>query len=140
MRSAGYCFNCGEQIKKRLKRLLAAPLCADCARYDRRFRFLRLASVILSAAIIFLAGRLTARREPPQFIGAPVDTGSLTGRPATEGPVAKAGDTKTARAADATCGAPTKSGRPCQRKVKDTGYCWQHRDRFGPKKDSTPAR
>lgn len=25
------------------------------------------------------------------------------------------------------CGAPTKSGKPCQRKVKDGGYCWQHR-------------
>lgn len=26
------------------------------------------------------------------------------------------------------CGAPTKSGHPCRRKVKGTtGYCWQHR-------------
>nr|AUN37137.1 hypothetical protein [uncultured bacterium] len=28
------------------------------------------------------------------------------------------------------CGAPTASGRPCQRKVHGGGYCWQHKDKF----------
>jgi hypothetical protein len=31
------------------------------------------------------------------------------------------------------CGAPTKSGKPCQRKVKDGGYCWQHKYLSNPK-------
>jgi hypothetical protein len=31
------------------------------------------------------------------------------------------------------CGAPTKSGKPCQRKVKGGGYCYQHRDKYGSK-------
>jgi hypothetical protein len=35
------------------------------------------------------------------------------------------------------CGAPTKSGKPCQRKVKDGGYCWQHKYLAEPK--SSPA-
>jgi hypothetical protein len=26
------------------------------------------------------------------------------------------------------CGAPTRSGKPCQRRVKGGGRCWQHRD------------
>lgn len=28
------------------------------------------------------------------------------------------------------CGAPTASGRLCQRKVRGGGYCWQHKDKF----------
>ncbi|HKG98652.1 MAG TPA: hypothetical protein VKA97_12595, partial [Pyrinomonadaceae bacterium] len=35
-------------------------------------------------------------------------------------------------AVEMVCGAPTKSGRPCRRKVKGGGYCWQHRDKFKP--------
>jgi hypothetical protein len=27
------------------------------------------------------------------------------------------------------CGAPTRSGRPCSRRVKGGGFCWQHRDK-----------
>lgn len=27
------------------------------------------------------------------------------------------------------CGAPTKKGTPCSRRVKTPGYCWQHRDK-----------
>jgi hypothetical protein len=27
------------------------------------------------------------------------------------------------------CGAPTKKGTPCSRKVKTRGFCWQHRKR-----------
>jgi hypothetical protein len=38
------------------------------------------------------------------------------------------------------CGAPTKSGRPCRRKVKDGGYCWQHRDKSGVKSQHPNGR
>ncbi|MBI3949393.1 MAG: hypothetical protein HY314_02935 [Acidobacteria bacterium] len=27
------------------------------------------------------------------------------------------------------CGAPTKSGKPCRRRVRGGGRCWQHRDK-----------
>ncbi|HWO00750.1 MAG TPA: DUF5763 domain-containing protein [Blastocatellia bacterium] len=38
------------------------------------------------------------------------------------------------------CGALTKSGRPCQRRVKDGGYCWQHRDKSGSHKPTLNGR
>jgi hypothetical protein len=35
---------------------------------------------------------------------------------------------KSTESAAYTCGAPTKKGTPCSRKVKVKGYCWQHRE------------
>ncbi len=35
---------------------------------------------------------------------------------------------KSTEAATYVCGAPTKKGTPCSRKVKVKGYCWQHRE------------
>lgn len=35
---------------------------------------------------------------------------------------------KSTEAAVYTCGAPTKKGTPCSRKVKTKGFCWQHRE------------
>jgi len=145
MRTAGYCPHCGDQVKRSSSRYFFASLCSDCARLDRRSRYLRLASVALCAWIVFAAGRLTAPHKSPQFLGTAVDLNSVANLPPARdvaagqaiGPGAiPASD----RATDHVCGAPTRSGRPCQRKVKGGGYCWQHRDKPGPKKDAPPAR
>jgi hypothetical protein len=141
MRAASYCSKCGQQIKAgRSSRLFFAPVCRECAgSYNHA---LAVASVILAAAIIFAAGRLTAPRQPLKFVGTPVDLSTVGNRPVNRNAVALAAGEAGAqgRATEAVCGAPTRSGRPCRRKVKDGGYCWQHRDKSGAKKGAAPAR
>jgi hypothetical protein len=99
-----------------------------------------LIAVPLSCAVIgFAVGRYTSPRETFYLIGTPVDLtvtrntpltdnvihqpygdGSTLSRPEPDGP--------SAITAHATCGARTKAGKPCRRKVKNGGVCWQHRD------------
>jgi len=93
---------------------------------------------MVCVVIGFALGRQTSVHAPFYFIGTPVDLtrnlvlpdarnnldlssrGSageappeqLVTSPSTAGPI---------------CGARTKSGKPCKRKVKGGGYCWQHR-------------
>lgn len=136
-----FCSECGEQIKARRASLLPfGPLCSECAPGYRRARLALVASVILCAAIIFAIARLTAPREPLYFIGTPLDLNSRRDTattnqnvivPSVENNVAQREQSPVSSSAvETTCGAPTKSGRPCKRKVKGGGYCWQHRDKF----------
>jgi hypothetical protein len=134
MRTARFCSVCGEQIK--LRRGTFWPTRSFCARCSPRFRQARLLLVTLltlSAAGGFLLGRHVTRRETFYFIGTPVDTQTTSGprsEDARDSNSTAAEGRQPAAPADeplAVCGARTKSGRPCQRKVRGGGYCWQHR-------------
>ncbi|HXG94069.1 MAG TPA: hypothetical protein VNN73_17130 [Blastocatellia bacterium] len=145
MRASRFCSDCGEQIKaKRAQSLLPRSYCVDCAPAHRRARIALIAAILLCGALIFALGRITAPRERLYFIGTPVDLNATVSQASSNHNEVAAtvtdGDGQTPREqkaasniAEGICGAPTKSGRPCQRKVKGGGYCWQHRDKFTPK-------
>jgi len=142
MHAAGFCSQCGEKINLKRRLLPARAYCAQCAPRFRITRFLIAALLLICAVVGFLAGWYIKPREPFYFIGTPVDLAA--NRASVEpGDARSAGtsnveatgtqDQKSVDNVESLCGAPTKSGRPCRRKVRGGGYCYQHRDRLPPK-------
>jgi hypothetical protein len=94
-------------------------------------------------AICFTLGRLTTRREPFYFIGTPLnlkpgsaqaseDSAQPATQPLPDEQVASPRRDETTQTESALCGAPTKSGGACRRRVRGGGYCFQHRDKPRP--------
>ena len=144
MRTANFCSNCGEQLKaNRASVFRARSYCSRCA---PRFRLSRLVVIVSLAGCLIIGyafGRYNTPRQPFYLLGTPIDPiANSNQRRETS---AQANTNKSlapdnlppASSTDVAvklCGAPTKSGRPCKRKVVGGGYCWQHRDKYGPKK------
>jgi len=133
MKAARFCSECGDRLK--VKRPALLPLRAFCPRCSPRFRTIRLvfAAALVLATIAFAVSRFGARRELFHSIGTPLEP-IANGSPSTSAtPVesARPGEhaLKTTDSVVGICGAPTRSGKPCQRKVRGGGYCWQHRDK-----------
>jgi len=135
MRSPRFCSECGEKLLTRHKRgLRARAFCKECAPPVWRSRFGSVAALAILIALSFAAGRYTGSREPFYFIGTPVDLAPAPDRlaendslPPTAQPPGEPAETATA-----LCGAATKSGAPCRRRVRGGGYCFQHRDKVKP--------
>ena len=134
---ARFCSQCGERIK--LRRTSVLPFCSFCPKCLPRvwrFRLMLIAIPALCAAIGFTLGHYTSPREPFYFLGTPVDLSATRVAPAAGNNgdhLSRGSDTLIAPgAAETICGARTRSGKPCQRKVKGGGYCWQHRNRQAP--------
>jgi hypothetical protein len=70
------------------------------------------------ALVIFgmLIGRMSKRESPPIVIQRTIDSA---------GPGASA--TPVIEEKVYTCGARTRKGKPCSRRVKEPGRCWQHK-------------
>ena len=128
MRSPRFCSECGEKLLARHKRRLRArAFCKQCAPPAWRARFGSIAALAFLIAVSFAAGRYTVSREPFYFIGTPVDLAAAPARLAENNSPPPPAETDTA-----LCGAPTKSGAPCRRRVRGGGYCFQHRDKAKP--------
>jgi hypothetical protein len=142
--TARFCSQCGERLKyKRATSLPFSSYCNRCAPRFARVRLWLIAAPVLCAIIGFALGHYSGKREPFYYIGTPAELNHIASSPER----ARSGRDEEAlnrsptlgspsSAVDGICGAPTKSGRPCQRKVKGGGYCWQHRDKFGDKKQA----
>ena len=129
-----FCSDCGERLKS--TRAGFWPLRARCYYCDpgvRRGRLLLSGLLALSLTAGFVLGRYTRRPEPFYFIGTRVEPRSLPDvssaengnqeRPPANADMQKGGG----RAIESICGATTRAGKPCKRKVKGGGFCWQHR-------------
>jgi hypothetical protein len=139
MAAAKFCSECGEQLKvKAITRLPFRAFCAQCSPRFNRARLILFAAPALCAGIGFAFGNYTKTREPFYYIGSPVESGASRSDHSAErnaAPSSRATESGMQReqlvispsATEAICGARTKSGKPCQRKVKGGGYCWQHR-------------
>lgn len=132
MTAARFCSECGERLE--VKRRAVLPLRAFCARCSPRFRTVRLisAAILVLATIAFAVSRLSPEREPFYLIGAPLQSstnGGTTASPDSIEPTRSSAEPVAVDSVIGLCGAPTRSGKPCQRKVKGGGYCWQHRDK-----------
>jgi hypothetical protein len=118
---------------------------------ERRFRRARLtALVVLVCSLVgpsFLLGRLLRSKPPPLIVErgvlglAPLPAAPGAPRPSESKHEGVAAKTEPAYGPDGTanerptepdeviyiCGARTKKGTPCQRRVRAPGRCWQHR-------------
>jgi hypothetical protein len=155
MRTANFCSNCGEQLQAyRASVFSARSYCSRCA---PRFRSSRLAMIVSLAGCLIIGyafGRYNTPRQPFYLLGTPIDPiTNNNGRRETNAQANsnKANANKSANSNSPPpesstdvvvklCGAPTKSGRPCRRKVVGGGYCWQHRDKYKPKKPANSAQ
>lgn len=140
MSSSNFCRNCGARLLRKGWRVwLRGPLCDDCARRpgvsNRQSTLIGIAFVAVAA---FAFGRYRSPAPPPLVIqraaNSPLsDTPlNLNGTERGDGnPNAIA--TSSSSAEDDTiyiCGARTKKGAPCRRRVQIAGKrCFQHKGR-----------
>jgi hypothetical protein len=145
-----FCSECGSRIEhSRWRVWTSRRFCADCA---PRFRKAQILSPLFAGTILFVAGLVfgrAARPAPPPLIVERGQLVELAAPPATDtGPTSNA-ETKTGASNKAEpnygpdgtaterptepdevvsiCGARTQKGTPCQRRVRGTGRCWQHK-------------
>jgi hypothetical protein len=144
-----FCAECGEQVVRlRWRVWTSRRFCAAC---DKRFRKGRVLwplalCVALMGAGLF-AGRALRPAPPPLVIErAPLNSPALLSQTSRAAKQTAASDTNAnsgahVYGADGTegerpteaaeivsiCGARTKKGTPCSRRVRGTGRCWQHR-------------
>ena len=149
MPAVRFCSQCGEQLSP--TRTAFLPLRAFCRNCKPRFRtsgLILFAAAAACTAIGFAIGHLTSTRERFLYIGTPVESSRMRSSAddgADHSTQARGSVTQrdqlviSSTAAEGICGARTKSGKPCQRKVKGGGYCWQHRDKV-PKARSNVDR
>jgi hypothetical protein len=148
-----FCCECGEQVARARRRVWTSRRFCDAC--GRRFRRARLGlPLLLSASLAcacFLLGRATKTNAPAAVfernaldltrLPAPdsartreTKRDASTTAPTTTGASPAYGPDGTAneRPTDPTevvyiCGARTKKGTPCSRRVRGPGRCWQHR-------------
>ena len=137
-----FCAECGERVLRARRRVWTSRrFCPSCA---PRFRRGRIVAPLLLIASLFGAGFFLGRAgrpAPPPLIverGAlnlapvPAATAKSEGAGTKPAPAYGPDGSPTERPTDANevisiCGARTKKGTPCQRRVRGTGRCWQHR-------------
>jgi hypothetical protein len=152
MYQPNFCPECGERIERARRHLWPSrPFCKACA---TRLRNARAALPLLAGAVLFTlglgAGRVVRTSDTPPLV---IERRQLSKTPAqaattlppaaslqTENPRAPASrEAKPAATSNgqpaldtqetvSICGALTKKGAPCQRRVRGTGRCWQHKD------------
>ena len=136
-----FCAECGECVERaRWHWWTSRRFCAACARRLGRRRFAAPLALALAVAVSgFLLGRAGRTTTPPP----PVERGPLKlspvppvggaapdakGHEPRYGPDGSRGERPTEPGeVVSVCGARTKKGTPCQRRVRGLGRCWQHR-------------
>jgi hypothetical protein len=152
MYKPNFCSECGSSIERtRWHFWTSRQFCSGCA---RRFRQARFAAPVMAGVALFVvglaAGRAVRPAAPPLIVergqlatvSAPstksegATTGAEINKEATDAPKSEpdygADGTATERPTDpaetvSLCGARTQKGTPCQRRVRGTGRCWQHK-------------
>ncbi|MBA3440961.1 MAG: hypothetical protein H0T92_13935 [Pyrinomonadaceae bacterium] len=131
-----FCTGCGAPFERRRWRFWPCrSFCSVCAKEFRRARIILplLASVALFGGG-FLAGRAN-RSAPPLLIIEQRKADAVTAdgnfqsglQPVSAMPIKADERLSAAQETVYICGARTKRGTPCSRKVRGTGRCWQHR-------------
>jgi len=144
MYQPNFCAECGAQVVRERWRVWdSRRFCAACA---GRFRRARLLWPLLACAALlgigFAAGRAGRPAAPPLVIARgdaqdatrtfvqPSATGGAAAQRAANFGVENLNSQETLTDPNevvSICGARTKKGTPCSRRVRGTGRCWQHR-------------
>jgi hypothetical protein len=143
-----FCAECGAQVvRSRWHLWTSRRFCDSCA---RRFRRLRIMLPLITSIVLFsfglIAGRSMRHAPPPLILEQRQELAPLlkaqqsdaASKPADESGAPKAepsygpDGTAAERPTDpnevvSICGARTKKGTPCSRRVRGTGRCWQHK-------------
>lgn len=145
-----FCAECGERVlRERWRAWTSRRFCPACERRAGRAWARTLAACFLLAAVAFATGRLMRPAPPPLTIerrelplpallagqsrGATQDGAAPQPPPQSQmnahhGPDGTASERPTDPSEVVSmCGARTKKGTPCSRRVRGTGRCWQHR-------------
>ena len=141
MRAANFCVECGERLaRKGWRARLGGRLCDHCAqRLGTLASFRSLIAIVLIAAAAFVVGKYL-RPSPPPLIIQRAANSPLSDQPVgvEQAPRAPKEANKSGRADSPTvssaddvvyiCGARTKKGTPCHRRVHAAGErCFQHK-------------
>lgn len=142
MSNSNFCRNCGARLARNGWRLWwRGPLCDDCAtRPGVSMRNRTLIGIALVAVAAFAFGRYVQPSPPPLIIqraansplsDAPLDLNSIAKRGAgTSSPNPAPQTAATDDAPAHICGARTRKGTPCRRRVHVAGErCYQHKGR-----------
>ena len=149
MYKPNFCCECGERVvRPRMRAWTSRRFCGSC---EKRFGRGSLTASFLLLGLLggggFLFGRLSRPMRPPLIVergGAglnPPAASPTAPRPAGEVREGAAAKPEPSYGPDGTanerptdpeevvyvCGARTKKGTPCQRRVRGPGRCWQHR-------------
>jgi hypothetical protein len=154
MYKPNFCAECGERVERSRWHLWTSRrFCVSCARLFKRSQILMpLIAGLALFSLGLIAGRLQRSAPPPLIIERgqlPPSTGtSKAGAQSPDGeseaaapPAAAAPKPGPVYGPDGTanerptepdetvsiCGARTQKGTPCQRRVRGTGRCWQHK-------------
>ena len=142
-----FCAECGSDITRaRWHFWTSRRFCQTCAPRFRRAQFFR---SLMAGAIIFSLGLVAGRRArptPPPLIferaqrsapvvaksGAELSANSSSSATPKPEPAYGPDGTTSERPTELDevvyiCGARTKKGTPCQRRVRGAGRCWQHK-------------
>ena len=148
-----FCADCGERVlRERWRAWTSRRFCPACERRHGRAWLRPLAAGCLVAFAAFGAGRLSRPAPPPLTIehrelplpallarqsradgGTAATPGGAPPPPQSQDPTRNGPDgTALERPTDpleivSICGARTRKGTPCSRRVRGTGRCWQHR-------------
>src|SRR5688572_4580504 len=132
MYTPNFCAQCGQKVLRLKTRFWTSrKFCDDCARALRKERVMPwLLSVVLLTGAGYIAGRLQTPLPPPLTIVRRADS-PLTS-PEDPGPIkSDATDTQPPTVSSEgevyLCGAETKKGTPCSRRVHGPLRCWQHK-------------
>ena len=131
-----FCCECGHKIV-RLRWFLwtSKRFCDKCTRAFAKSHWLR-PSLSLVALLLFgvLIGRGCRRAPPPLIIERTAPAQSSTAKTSASGAETATPNNSTATSAPQltmeqvyTCGARTKKGTPCSRRVHGPVRCWQHK-------------
>lgn len=116
-----FCCECGEKIVRlRWRPWTSRRFCDNCSRGTAKNYLLKRGGAILVLLLVgMLIGRGGRREHPPLVIERPVQSSSSQPAPETQ--------STTVVEPLYTCGARTKKGKPCSRRVHGPVRCWQHK-------------
>ena len=141
MYKPNFCAECGGKLLRlRWHFWTSRKFCNDCARRLRKVRFVPAfyaALALVSAG--YVAGRVRRPLPPPLIIerraDSPLDDGGSR-KPTLQAAITESGQNSTEPQARSPatveepvylCGARTKKGTPCSRRVHGPVRCWQHK-------------
>ena len=140
MHGAEFCVECGQPLLQKWRRLANRNLCKDCRRRNSKLNTGSLfAGIAVVAVIAFGLGRYMRPAPPPLIIqrsaNSPLadDSISLTLAPNVDRDASAKQDltasgVRTGDESAYICGARTKKGTPCRRRVHFAGErCFQHK-------------
>ena len=125
MYQAKFCAECGDKIiRLRWRVWTSRKFCAGCAPRFVKEQSIQLAVITIAFLLVgIVIGHATRRVPPPLVIQRMPES-----RPSAAGvPLAGANGSATSTEEIYSCGARTKKGTPCSRRVHGPVRCWQHK-------------